>query len=249
MYHSVGEPIISRYNMSVDAFTSQMQFLSRHYRCTRLKDVPQELRNFDSNDLQLPVVITIDDGYRDLYENVHPIMEKLGIPYTIFIPTAFIGSSGTYDDETLPTLSSQEILTLAESELVDIGSHTVTHRSLRRLNIFEVRKELSQSKKHLEELLSRSVDMFAYPYGTFQHYSKKIVETVAECGYKLAVTACFNSMNLSGNDYLLRRLFFEEKDTPKTLQAKLAGAFDWYFYAEFLDSMLMKLDLTRVRKL
>jgi peptidoglycan/xylan/chitin deacetylase (PgdA/CDA1 family) len=243
MYHSVGGPILSRYNLSVDAFTSQMEFLSNHYRFVRLKDIPRQLKNYNTKNPKLPVVITFDDGYRDLYEHVHPIMEALRIPYTVFIPTAYIQSSGSYDNENLPMLSVREILELSGSDLVDIGSHTVTHCSLTQLSSSELKEELHQSKEYLESLLSRPVDMFAYPYGTFTHYSKKIVRAVAECGYSLAVTACFSSMNRSGNNYLLRRLFFEEKDIPKTMQAKLEGKYDWYFYAEFIDSLVMKLGL------
>jgi peptidoglycan/xylan/chitin deacetylase (PgdA/CDA1 family) len=243
MYHSVGEPDVNQYNLSLDAFRSQMHFLCSHCRCIQLKDVSRQLQNVDGGDQKIPVVITFDDGYRNLYQHIHPVMEEMQIPYTVFIPTAFIRPSGSCVTDEKPRLSSREILALAESELVDIGSHTVSHPSLSRLASYEVREELTQSKKHLEDLLSRPVDMFAYPYGTFAHYSKRIAEHVAQSGYRLAVTACFNSMNRAGSDYFLRRIFFYEKDTPSIMQAKLAGAFDWYFYAEFVDFLLTRMAL------
>ncbi len=245
MYHSVGEPVISRYNLSLDAFTSQMLFLSTHYRCIRLKDIPKQIKFFDFRDSSIPVAITFDDGYRNVYQHIHPVMEKMEIPYTIFIPTAFIGSIGSYDVDGMPMLTSGEIRALAKSKLVDIGSHSVNHRSLTQLSSFELRAELTQSKEHLEQLISREVDMFAYPYGTFAHYSRKVTENVADSGYRIAVTACFNSMNRVNNNFRLRRIFFDEEDNPSIMQAKITGVYDWYFYAEFIDLLLARLALRR----
>jgi peptidoglycan/xylan/chitin deacetylase (PgdA/CDA1 family) len=243
MYHSVGEPIIHRYNLSLDAFEQQMRFLSTHYRIIHLKDVPSQLKNKYQMDQKIPVAITFDDGYRNLYQRIHPIMERMNFPYTIFIPTAFIGSFASWDADRLPMLTSQDIRKLARSKLVDFGSHSINHRSLTRLSISELKKELKQSKIQLEQLISRRVDMFAYPYGTFGHYSQKIAKNVAESGYRLAVTACFNSMNRADNNFHLRRIFFDEKDNPSIMKAKITGAFDWYIYAEFYDFLLAKLAL------
>jgi len=241
MYHSVGEPSKYLYNLSLNTFKRQMLFISTNYKCIRLKDVPNQLKISGRNDSRNPVAITFDDGYRNQYQSVHPVMEKLQIPYTVFIPTAFIGSHTAWEAEKVPYLSVQEIKAMIKSELVDIGSHSVSHRSLTRLSSSEIKKELTQSKKHLEDLISHSVDMFAYPYGTFRHYSKNIVQLLSETGYRLAVSACFNSFNRAGRELLLNRIFFLEEDSWDVMQEKLKGVYDWYYYAEFIDSLFSQL--------
>jgi peptidoglycan/xylan/chitin deacetylase (PgdA/CDA1 family) len=38
-------------------------------------------------------VLTFDDGFKSVYENVHPICKSLGVPYCIFITTGYISNS------------------------------------------------------------------------------------------------------------------------------------------------------------
>jgi len=188
------------------------------------------------------VAITFDDGYRNLYLRVHPVMEKLQIPYTVFIPTDFIGSYTTWGAKKVSSLNAQEVKALNKSKLVDIGSHTLSHRSLTQLSTAEVTKELAQSKKYLEDLIAEPVNMFAYPYGTFRHYSKKIIQLLSDVGHRLAVNACFNSFNRADRNFLLNRIYFFEEDTPSIILAKLKGAYDWYYYAEFIDFLFAQLN-------
>ena len=39
-----------------------------------------------------PMAVTFDDGYVSVYENAMPILKELGLPGTIFMPTALIGN-------------------------------------------------------------------------------------------------------------------------------------------------------------
>lgn len=80
-------------------------------------------------------------------------------------------------------LDSDEIRMLAKDGLVEVGSHTVTHPVLSRLNSADQKDEVQQSKTSLEEILGRPVTSFAYPYGTRSDYTEETAAIVREVGY------------------------------------------------------------------
>lgn len=63
------------------------------------------------------------------------------------------------------SLLSEEVSLLVDGELIEAGSHTVTHPVLSALPASAQLSELRESKCELEGLLGRQVKCFAYPYG------------------------------------------------------------------------------------
>ena len=69
---------------------------------------------------------------------------------------------------------------------IEFGSHTVSHADLTRSSAEELRCELMDSKKTLEDLLGKRIVSLAYPYGKVN----KAVKTAAdEAGYSFGVAA------------------------------------------------------------
>jgi len=81
-------------------------------------------------------------------------------------------------------LSSDDIREMA-SRNIDFGSHTVNHVILTNECDATVESELVESKKALEEIVRKPVDMLAYPDGAF---SNEIIRKAAASGYKLGCT-------------------------------------------------------------
>ena len=63
------------------------------------------------------------------------------------------------------SLSPEELSTLAQGELVEIGAHTVTHPFLSAQSTVLQRDEIQQSKTDLEAVINRPVTSFSYPFG------------------------------------------------------------------------------------
>jgi peptidoglycan/xylan/chitin deacetylase (PgdA/CDA1 family) len=191
----------------------------------------------------IPVAITFDDGYRNLITHAHPIMEKYHIPYTVFVPTGFIGGLASWRrDNHLPLLTDQELLELKRTGLVDFGSHTVHHCSMASLSEEEMTKEARLSKNHLSELLQDdSVDMFAYPHGGPSDVSNQTARILRKIGYNLAVTNRSGSMNSYRRRLALRRITFYEGDDERIMLAKLSGEYDWYYLKELVANFARKL--------
>ena len=68
-----------------------------------------------------PVMITFDDGYRDVLWHAAPVLHRLHMPATEYVITGRV-SNGDPSFLTWPQLGRLEKLG------VTIGSHTVTHR-------------------------------------------------------------------------------------------------------------------------
>ena len=140
------------------------------------------------------VAITFDDGYLDNLENAYPIIEKYQAKATIYVVVdrhdrdwstykKAHHNSGELARE--PKLNDEQVKFLAQSGWVEIGSHTLTHANLDKLDEAECLKELFESKVQLEQLTNMPVTSFAYPFGI---YSARDVEIAKQVGYSNAVT-------------------------------------------------------------
>ncbi len=148
------------------------------------KELPQKL-----------IAITFDDGYRDFYTDVFPILKKYNVKVTAYIVSGFL--------DRLNYLFTPHLKEIVKSGLVEIGAHTVHHYSLRGLN-FEVAKyEIEESKKELETILGNPIVSFAYPDGSFDEQAIQLVENA---GFKSAVTTMHGFEINRKNKYSIFRL-------------------------------------------
>jgi len=83
-YHRVGTegvPLFSR--LDPDVFAAQMRYLRSAYRLVSLGQLCEELQ--DNRQGEPTLAITFDDGYRDLYTHAFPVLQRYGIPATIYL--------------------------------------------------------------------------------------------------------------------------------------------------------------------
>lgn len=148
-----------------------------------------------------PIVLTFDDGWKDHYSVVFPLLEKYHYPGTFFITTDSVGHSAF--------MSWDELKIMAQSKFADIQSHSVTHPHLTRLNDEKAYAEILQSKKALEENLQKPVTVFAYPFG---NYSEKTIAMAKAAGYESATIVDGSNIGYllrSDRTYTLRRIAIE----------------------------------------
>jgi peptidoglycan/xylan/chitin deacetylase (PgdA/CDA1 family) len=199
MYHSVNPNVLSENRLlvvSVKTFEHQMRFLKKH----RYNVLPlEELATLIKDKKKIPpktIAITLDDGYKDNYIFAFPILKKYNLPATIFI---IINEVGRPD-----RLSWDEIKNMQASGIITFGSHTLSHIPL--VNIKseeEIKKELFNSKKILEEKLGHQVNVFSYPKGRF---NAKLRQLVCDAGYKLAVATNPGKRFPNDDIFVLKRL-------------------------------------------
>jgi len=85
-------------------------------------------------------------------------------------------------------LALDELRRLADSPLVTLGAHSMTHPSLAALPADRQRQEILGSKTWLEEFIGRQVAVFSYPFGGRTDYSAETVRICREAGFTRATS-------------------------------------------------------------
>jgi peptidoglycan/xylan/chitin deacetylase (PgdA/CDA1 family) len=85
-------------------------------------------------------------------------------------------------------VSREELRTLSESSLIDIGAHTVNHQILSRVDIKIAAEEIIKSKCMLQEYTGKNVDLFAYPNGAAGDYNNDHIAILKKNGFICSVT-------------------------------------------------------------
>lgn len=206
MYHYINseEPLRSRLGVSPQSFEKQMRFLREHkYNILSLEELTDLIRNKKRIPAKT-VAITFDDGYLDNYTNAYPVLKKYNIPATIFVVINRIGKHLGNDDY----MSWHQIKELSENGLITIGSHSMNHPNLNEIHSeAELKEEIFESKKIVEQQLNKEVKFFSYPFGG---RSPEACRLVSLAGYTAAVGTNFPKGSPGDNIYALKRLRISE---------------------------------------
>jgi peptidoglycan/xylan/chitin deacetylase (PgdA/CDA1 family) len=98
---------------------------------------------------------------------------------------------------------------------IEFGSHTLTHPILTNVGEEQLRRELSESRTHIESVLRRKIDQFCYPNG---NYNERVAVEVERTGYSSAVTTEVGLVEAGDQKFSLRRIHTEH-DLPHFLQS------------------------------
>src|SRR3989338_5958376 len=96
-----------------------------------------------------------DDGHK-LDLKLANILSNFGLKGTFYISKNYLG-----DDR----LQGREIIEISKEH--ELGSHTVGHPDLVKIDLRQAIYEMSEGKKWLENILNKKIKMFSYPFG---HY-------------------------------------------------------------------------------
>jgi peptidoglycan/xylan/chitin deacetylase (PgdA/CDA1 family) len=220
MYHSVKRE-------EVVQFSRQMDLLKR-----RTQVVGADFEESEALPGRRYVAVTFDDGYKSVLANVCPVLRRKRIPATVFVTTGYLGRTPgwikqeIHRDANEELLSDKDLVTLVEEGVVGSGSHTVTHRSLTDalLSREEIHLELASSKRHLEEILGRSIHLFAFPFGA---YDDRALLLAKEAGYRRVFlsTPLGSTRNIEG--HVAGRIDVSPTDSLFVFWLKAQGAYQF----------------------
>lgn len=195
MYHMVREPLTGgRFNkmrVPPEMFRRQIEWL--HHQGWTFCFL-SEILGTPSNAAKR-VVLTFDDGYRDNLLHALPVLREFQAKATLF---PVVHREPGYDWSTHkkashaggelggePKLSDAEIATMLESDLIELGGHSVMHANLPALGDDEAWNEIHGCKAALESAFGVPVPTFCYPFGLF---GPREIELTRKAGFIGAVT-------------------------------------------------------------
>jgi peptidoglycan/xylan/chitin deacetylase (PgdA/CDA1 family) len=171
------------------------------------------------------LVITFDDGLKSVYREAFPVVLERNIPITVYLISGSLTGGGELDKEngSREYLDAKEVKELAQSGLVEFGSHTRSHPCLARIPLEEARREIAESKRQLETVLGSTVAHFAYPYGGPATFSAEHVAMLKRYGYRSAVSNVHGANNKDTSLYKLKRLGMRSECSRYVLAVYLSG--------------------------
>ena len=178
------------------------------------------------------VLITFDDGYRDIYDNALPVLQKHGAPAVIFVPVAYMDISMPLPHETHlisrgirnSTLDWALVRALDDSG-VRVESHGIAHRPLAEVALDDAVREIAVSRLKLEERLGRPVRAYAYVKGSEAHFHPVHESLLKQAGYDIAFTSVSRGNTIDTAPFRLGR-YNVEPYSPRTFRLVLSGACD-----------------------
>jgi len=186
------------------------------------------------------IAVTFDDAYRSVLENALPILISKKIPATIFVPTGALGQKPTWIKDIQHPFANETVMTSEEiqklpDEFITIGSHTVTHKRLSNIDLSIFRQELTESKKSLEAILKREVNLISVPYGSFDISATNLFK---EAGYRHVFLNIPGRSHSNFESFIIGRISVEPDDTSLEFRLKVLGAYQWLPWAIRLKRIL-----------
>lgn len=191
-YHSISDQRLDGLAVRTGDFERQIRWLSKKgYRSLTLTEyLYQGWRKGER-----VVIITFDDGYRDVYTQAFPILRNYGFKAVVFLVDAYIDQEHVYwwdqekvnhfqDRSLFFPLRWKEIDRMVEAGF-EMGSHTLTHpKTLTELDPERCWEEVAESKVRLEARLAVPVNSFCYPRGDL---NEEVLSMVERAGYSCGV--------------------------------------------------------------
>ena len=215
-YHRVGGPQLDELDVTVADFAAQVGELAPH----AVVSIDEGLRALDAGDEAPRVVLTFDDGFADLYRHAWPRLRDAGLPFVVYLATAYVGgilrwSGSTARDQGAEAISWDQLGEMVESGLCTVGNHTHDHVPPDALD----EEQLDRCSDLVRERLGVRPQHFAYPWG------------IAVERMRPALDARFRSVatgrvgrNGPGSDRLaLARVPVRRSDPLDFFRAKLSG--------------------------
>jgi peptidoglycan/xylan/chitin deacetylase (PgdA/CDA1 family) len=221
MYHHIALPppgadaVRRDLSLPPEAFEQQLQYLAEQgYTSITLSDLIHHL----ARGLPLPskaIILTFDDGYRDVYTEAFPLLRRYGMSATIFLVTGFI------DREDPDYLSWTQVEEMHRAGM-QFGSHSYTHPDLRGKPAEYLVWQILGSKEAIELRIQEPVRFFSYPSGM---YDEDTIAVLRSAHFWGAVAIHQGTEQSSERPFELQRIRIRGSDTLASFAAKLEG--DW----------------------
>jgi len=206
LYHHIGNSSTDgRYYVTPEKFDAQLALLHNwEYTVITIPMLIQAITQGTALPPR-PIIITFDDGHLDNYTTAFPIMQKYGYTGVLYIVYNYIGVDGY--------MNTDQIIEMHNAGW-EIGSHSLSHADLTKLDPDALKSEIFDSRTLLEQMLGIPIQTFAYPFGAKNDFA---VDLVKASGYMAAMGASgYTPAQGLWNLYYLQRVEIKGTEDAKT---------------------------------
>jgi peptidoglycan/xylan/chitin deacetylase (PgdA/CDA1 family) len=223
---------------SHEAFEKKMHWLIERFRLVSLNDIEQRSR-LDFHRLNL--ALTFDDAFKEHATFVAPLLEKMRIPATFFIPSGVIGlqgdaakkfsSNGLRRSKSFEFMDEKELKNISQSSLFEIGSHTTDHADLGIISDEEkLRYEIVHDKTTLERMTGKPVQRLAFPFGGYSNVSPEALNVIQLGGFRSSFTIVPSFWSRERDLFLVGRDSLAVELEDKIWDGFLRGGYDAFSF-------------------
>jgi peptidoglycan/xylan/chitin deacetylase (PgdA/CDA1 family) len=185
MYHKIEDVPGNTWCVSPADFEAQMKALSDRGYGTILPSDLVAHRRWDKPLPKRPLIITFDDGYRNVMTAAEPILKKYGFRGITYLVTRVIADD-TADRQSFDgceCLVWPEVTEMKQRGTMTFGAHTHDHANLPSLT--DPYPQIHRSYQELRKHLGAPSDSFCYPFGGINETIQTCVQRV---GFTTAMT-------------------------------------------------------------
>jgi peptidoglycan/xylan/chitin deacetylase (PgdA/CDA1 family) len=235
---------------STAEFTADVEWFARHFTPVTLNEIVDALNGTRT----LPrscFHLTFDDGFTEMYDNVAPILQRLGIPATFFLNTAFLDGGGLAHFNALSVLLDQDQLhhpgtNAAKAQLESILPPLRSGRTTLRERILSIGYGQRSIVRSLAEVLEFDLDQ--YVRDTQPHLTSEQVARLVEMGFSIGAHSHDHSLY---SDLSLQQQLSQTRTSLEWLEARFkvspkafafphndSGVSDQFFTEVFSEELL-----------
>jgi hypothetical protein len=211
IYHRVGGGSPDERDLPVTQFTAQLDSLpsgSVRHLDEALDDLSRD-----------SIVLSFDDGFADIHANAWPQLRDRGLPFTVYVASAYVGGEMHWDGSTAravgPGLTWGQLREMVESGLCTIGNHTHTHARPE----LTTAAELDRCSEELDTHLGVRPQHFAFTWGMAGQGTRGLVEE----RFRSSALGAVGVNGLGQDLHALRRIPVRQSDPLPFFRAKLRG--------------------------
>lgn len=228
-------PILEKYNCPATIFVLSASIEDPHYvNWADLVDLAYVLPEWENIDLMGKNFVRGANGYQS--QDANPIL----LPDFIknqgqdrLLPLEQLAQKVLKSTEAskkfhlhLKLMDAHQVKQLAQSKVIEIGSHSKYHFNLGRVEPRLAEDELRKSKTEIEELIQKEVKSIAYPDGD---YSSQVKDLAEQAGYPMQLAVDFRLKEDPADNRIRRRFSYSNSTTHASNMVRLG--FEWKKYS------------------
>ena len=216
-------PAADRYKLSVPEFEAQLDGLVQLRIPNLALREPQGAPSLSRGEFRVSPVITVDDGGVSFYTAIADRLEAVDLRAHCFISTDYVGERGF--------LTSQQIRELDARGHV-FGTHSASHPArFSALGAAEMRREWSDSRQRLEDIVGHAVTVGSVPGG---YFSRAVAEAASEAGLRTLYTSEPTTRPSTLDGLRLIGRFTVRRGHPPDMALRFASAAPWARYGAWV---------------